>query len=283
MRASKPFAFLLSDHCLLKIPVVGNISVKLSAHKKIRFHTEGYDYTTTLLYWKGVCGYESETVKIFLSLIRQVGTFVDIGANTGLYSLLGAVENPSCRVYCFEPVPRIFQALERNIRLNGLKNCRAYCQAVGDQDGDIAMFVPPGEIPTGATTNPEATTRKNEPETITTSAVKLDSFIETQGISTIDLIKIDTETTEPMVLAGAKKTIGKFRPIIICEVLQGKTEDALHSAMNNYGYSYYWIYKNELIQKKVIRGDNNNMNYLFVPEEKAREVLKGIMIRTEDK
>jgi hypothetical protein len=55
------------------------------------------------------------------------------------------------------------------------------------------------------------------------------------------LIKIDTETTEPEVLAGARKLIAEHRPWIMVEVLWSLVEDRLHAVMDEFGYTYYHL------------------------------------------
>jgi FkbM family methyltransferase len=274
MRMVRLIASIIPDNVLLRIPVVGVADVIFPGKARLLFQTEGYDYTTALLYWRGLGGYEQGTIRLYLSILKHVETFIDVGANTGLYSLIAAAERRERLAYGFEPVPRIYDAFLRNIYLNGFKNCHGYCQAVGDYDGDITLFVPRGKIPTGATANPERSPKLSVQEEITVPMVKLDTFIAREGIRGVDLIKIDTETTEPRVLAGARETIACFRPFIICEVLRGKTETELQGLMDNCrDYRYFWITPDELMARDKIIGDNRSMNYLFVPEEKVHQVL----------
>jgi len=46
----------------------------------------------------------------------------------------------------------------------------------------------------------------------------LDKLAETHGLSRLDCIKIDVEGAEPMVLAGGRATLERFRPIVIFEI-----------------------------------------------------------------
>jgi len=50
---------------------------------------------------------------------------MDIGANTGLYAIIAAIENPTAKVYAFEPHPIIFKYLKENIKTNSLDNIAA--------------------------------------------------------------------------------------------------------------------------------------------------------------
>src|SRR5688572_38179 len=56
------------------------------------------------LFWRGAIGWEGRATKIWKALSEQSTTIFDIGANTGLYSLISALANPSAAVYAFEPV-----------------------------------------------------------------------------------------------------------------------------------------------------------------------------------
>lgn len=275
MHAVKPLARHLSDGLVLKIPVTGRVAVGLPNGARFCMHSDGYDYTASLVYFKGIYGYESGTMKVFYRLLDQAASVFDIGANTGLYSLIAAAEDPSRRVESFEPVPRIFSALERNVLSSGLANCRFHRCAVTDFDGEIPLYIPPGRIPFGATT---ATDRDRSLETIRVPAVTLDAFAAAQGIRGLDLMKIDTESTEPAVLRGASGVLRRFRPVVVCEVLPGKTEGQLHAILDPMEYAYYWITQTALKKRMRIEGDARNMNWLFVPREKISRVLDGLTI-----
>jgi FkbM family methyltransferase len=50
--------------------------------------------------------------------------------------------------------------------------------------------------------------------------VRLDGFLEEDPLPRVDFIKIDVEGMEPEVLQGAKKTLERFRPIVVFETLE---------------------------------------------------------------
>jgi len=62
----------------------------------------------SLLFWHGLDGFEPYTSRLLRSLFERVTTFVDVGANYGFYSVLGAQWNQNLRVIAFEPVKEIF-------------------------------------------------------------------------------------------------------------------------------------------------------------------------------
>jgi hypothetical protein len=55
------------------------------------------------------------------------------------------------------------------------------------------------------------------------------------------LLKIDTETTEHEVVAGAEKLIREHRPWILAEVLYNLSEASLHEVMDPHGYTIYHL------------------------------------------
>lgn len=58
---------------------------------------------------------------------------LDIGANIGLFSVLGAMHLTEGRVLSFEPNPAIFAYLQDNLAKNGCDNALAFCLAISEQ------------------------------------------------------------------------------------------------------------------------------------------------------
>ena len=81
----------------------------------------------------------------FLKRQRQPFTFLDIGANQGLYSLIAGT-NPACtQVLSFEPVGRTHALLGANLAVNGLSGkARAINAGVSDRGGTAEICVKPG-------------------------------------------------------------------------------------------------------------------------------------------
>jgi FkbM family methyltransferase len=68
--------------------------------------------------------------------------FVDVGANCGVFALIAAARvGPTGLVIAFEPSPREFKNLVRNLAANGVNNVLALPLAVCEQTGPIAFAV----------------------------------------------------------------------------------------------------------------------------------------------
>jgi len=269
----KIFTHCIPMSMLKKIPIIGRIKLHISDSINIYIESDAYDHITASLYWRGVKAFEPETIRIFLKLLKEAGNIVDIGANTGLYALIAAADNPTRNVYAFEPAPRIFSRLQRNIDANKFTNVFVYNSAATHYDGDITLYIPDGTI------SSEASTRKGfcaAREEVSVQAIRMDTFVSRNDISNIDLIKIDTEGTEDCVFEGMKELIQQQKPLIICEVLHGDIEGKIQRILDAFNYTYYWITNGGLVLKKDIVGDasNRERNYLLVPENKLNSIKR---------
>ncbi|HMC00817.1 MAG TPA: FkbM family methyltransferase, partial [Flavobacteriaceae bacterium] len=206
-----------------KIPPSGILNLKTETGK-IKIATNQTSYLTQLLFWNGYKAFEYSG--IFEKLSKHMGCFLDIGANTGYYSLLAANANPGITIYAFEPAfgPKYF--LQKNIQLNNFQDkIKAIDIALSNQIGEIIFYEVKslkyknlkynlaGEGNAGTKT----TSRNFIKNTVT--ATTLEQFTINEKLTNIDLIKIDTEGTEIDILNSGKEVIKKFQPIIICETL----------------------------------------------------------------
>ena len=95
--------------------------------------------------------------------------------------------------------------------------------------------------------------------------MRLDTVMHAHGGSRVDLVKLDTEGTEPAVLAGARELLARDEPFIVCEVLHGLTEAGLHAALEPLGYRWFAITAAGLVERPRIAGDPayRERNWLF--------------------
>jgi len=100
----------------------------------------------------------------------------------------------------------------------------------------------------------------------------LDGFLAARGLTGVRVVKMDTEGTEPDVLAGMAETLARDRPAIFCEVLAGtKTADALEERLRPLGYVYYLLTPRGPIPRDSIAGDEQNRNHLFTSSPLKKE------------
>ena len=173
--------------------------------------------------------YEPCTAVALSRLLAPGATFVDVGANVGLFSLLASRwVGPHGRVVSLEPSSREFARLRRHVELNRLTNVLTLQVAAGDERGHALLHVAEGRYPglnTLASSFMYAGIAEDRTEEV--AVMPLDDLLPAQGIETVSVIKIDVEGLEPQVVQGARETIRRIRPAVVLEIA-GAALDPAH-------------------------------------------------------
>lgn len=242
--------------------------------------TNQTSYVTKLLYWKGPDSFEY--TPIFKELIKSCNCFIDIGANTGYYSLLAATANPNLLVQSFEPAQGPLHYLKKNVLLNRLeKQISIHALAISIESGEVKFYEVKNKKYSYLLHNLGGVGSLKEDLSKAVYTVKtepLDYLFREKTIAHVDLIKIDTEGTENLILEGAEETIRKFQPIIICETLFNKIEDKLEMIMKKHDYLFFNHENGKLrMVKSLIRTQDNGVrDCFFVPPGKLHLIEKFI-------
>ena len=182
-------------------PGLGRVTTLLPDGGKLRLISDGddgKDYIAYKVAGRRLDRFEPETTRVVAALLPEAMTFFDVGANTGVFALAAAADSRR-RVVGFEPVPQIAKRFAENVRLNGYRNLRVEACAVNDCDGELTLHIPrtKSSLPTTASA---AEGFKSETYAVQVPAVTLDGYVAKHAINRVDLIKLDTETTEDRVL-----------------------------------------------------------------------------------
>jgi FkbM family methyltransferase len=270
---ARPWARHLPAAVLDRIPPVGSFTVTLPGTDAVlRLQSEADDTQAAGAFWYGIAAAEPETYRWLWALGSQSSVFLDVGANIGLYTLSLAARHPSLRVVAFEPVPRVAEALRRNVSLNGLANVTVCSAAVSDRNGTDLLYVPPGGVPLEATLL-EGLRIGTTPVEVT--AVTIDKAVNDLELPVVDLVKIDVEGCELAVLQGAARTIADHHPTIVCEVLHGVgTGTAIADYLRPLGYDFFSLTAGGGRREPLLQGDPSfkELNYLLVHESRLPDV-----------
>ena len=199
-------------------------------------------------------GFEKDEIGFTKKVLQQGDTFIDIGANIGLYSLCASARvGVTGRVISFEPSSLTYQRLLENIRINNFTNIASRNIGLSDKEGRLVL----NQSDNGF----EAwnTFAKGEIE-------KFQSVIEV-NVSTLDfelkgiekdkisLIKIDVEGWEKFVLCGASHLLTNYSPVIIVEFTETNTFAAgyfvqdIYDLMERFGYEWFRYKEGKLIKE----------------------------------
>lgn len=264
-----------------RIPPSGKITLSISPENKLILCTNQTNYLTQLVYWEDFRTFEYTS--LFLALSTTIRGFLDIGANIGYYSLLGAKINPKMSVVAFEPAKGPLHYLKKNVEANSLNNIQVASLALSEQEGSITFHevksrkYPYLEYNLAGTGSAAALNKGEDFITNTVPTTTLDKFADTITFP-IDLIKMDTEGTEHMILGKGLETLKKHLPIVICETLFQTNEAELEAIFHSLGYECYNHYPEGLRFTTSIRRivDNGVRNCFFVHPSKKELICPFI-------
>lgn len=154
------------------------------------------DYIGNLLLNEKV--YEPKTLALCERLLISGGTFFDIGANLGLYTVAMS-RNPDTHVFAFEPDAFNYMALKRNIALNERHNVILFNMALSSAPGLLTLELPSTDNLGRISVRGEF---GNGSSRAIVSSSTIDEVIRFTGIAHIDVLKIDVEGHELEVLRG---------------------------------------------------------------------------------
>ena len=195
-------------------------------------------------------------------IIQKTGIVFDVGANVGLLTL--PFSKVSKCVYAFEPDTEIFTKLQHNVKINSeIKNIITIPLALTNYSSEnkIKFYKRRSKDRDCRINLGLSSLKKLSNYNISTALVNcstIDIFMQ-KKILQVDFIKIDVERSEYDVLAGAMKTIERFKPVILYECsniirksLKSENTKQSFDLLQKLGYIQFQIV-NESYLKKLDR------------------------------
>lgn len=178
-------------------------------------------------------GGESDVQEALSAHMPAGGVAVDAGANWGLHTLLlSRLAGPSGRVLAVEPFPPNVVHLSDHVAINRAANVTVVTAALADrpgsvpylpgENGSVGKLVFGGETPAGCIPVPVRT---------------LDEVAAAEGLSRLDVAKVDVEGAESRLLEGARAVMERFRPVLVVELHTPEQDLACGRILTDAGYS----------------------------------------------
>lgn len=194
-------------------------------------------------------------------LDKTKGAIIDIGASTGLYSLLSQAYARNREVYAFEPYARAFSRLISNKDINQFAKIKIYPYALADYDNIGSLSIKNFEGP--ITTSGHISTSQN----LINIPILVKNITNVIDINKqIGQIKIDTEGFEIQVLHTLKEIIEKWKPIIFFECLTENNFKKIVIFFNNFKYDILGMNEDGKKLEKSISFNKHCTNFIATPQ-----------------
>lgn len=234
-------------------------------NKAFLFSSTGTSTIENEIFWKGIeNGWEKISLGIWSKLVAINDVIFDIGANTGIYSLVASTINNNAVVYAFEPSENTYKVLKNNLNLNGYNNVFPLNVAISNTEGQAIFHDFTFDNQLSASLNIELGAGINEEfkRDYLVQTTTIDAFIKKKNITNIGLLKIDVEMHEPEVLQGMMDTLVLYKPTLLIEVLIDEIAQKIELILKDLGYLFYSI--DEIIPPVLVSKINQSPCYNYL-------------------
>ena len=190
--------------------------------------------------WEVLAGrWEPYLQKLYPRMILPGSVCYDVGANTGIHTLLfSRLVGHGGKVIAFEPYRINSSHLRHLVRLNNASNVEIVEVALGCQNEDVDFFLgihnkQGSMVGIGCQSG----------ETIKVSCRTVDSLI-TEGLPPPNFLKLDIEGAESSALEGAKRTLETLRPTMVVELHTPEEDIKVGRILTALDYVAYRIFRN---------------------------------------
>lgn len=189
--------------------------------------------------------YEPMAMAVWLKRVADAQLVIDLGANTGIYSLAAAAANQGCYVVAFEPLVDAFHRLKLNANANSMGRIGAFSYAITDHDGKVTMIRRRRPIPFINVGAHIGGMPGKDHDSFGAMGRRLDGLIQTRHLTGRVVLKIGVEGAEAAVIDGANEFVTGFRPDILIEVMSAKRRAQVAERLKPLGYRFFHLSESE--------------------------------------
>jgi len=261
-----------------------NIITETKDKRKFTINFE--DWSEDFIYFFG--DYEPLCSEIIRQSVKAGDVCLDVGANFGWYTtLFGKLCGERGAVHSFEPVPQLFQMLQKHVSLNNLeKNTRLNNFGLSNQEQILNIHIFEGQ-PSGHSSLAGRPDEKSLE--IPVRVDLLNNYLKTEKIRRVDFVKVDIEGAELLFLEGAAGLFDLARPPVLLMEMALNTSKNFGYAPNDLlrfigerrNYTFYKIDETaKIIERfKAFDAGDAGANVLCVPAENGEPKLRDIKVK----
>ena len=208
--------------------------------------------------------WDEVNTKIIINNLKKNHCFVDVGSNTGYFSLLASpIVGKKGKIIAIEPIKKLYQQIKFNKKINFFENIKIYNFGCSNKCQKKEIYIRDDEIARSSLYknyvshysfykkeffNKLFNFKKIYIRSEKIKLLKLDDFIKHK----VDFIKIDIEGHEYQALQGMRKILRKYMPKLIIETNSFALKKNLLKKIFNFLSQFnYEIFCNNNLEKKI--------------------------------
>jgi len=224
------------------------------------------------LYKTGRLGVDYQDIYFLKNLIKPGDHCIDIGAHLGYFTFeLSRLAGTQGHVYAIEPMSKFFNTIKNIAAHKKLKNITLFQNAMGADTEWVEMGIPQlNNVKKFAYARVKSThSYLDYVESEKVKNVQGDELF--RSLTRLDFIKCDVEGLELAVFESFLAIIGKFKPVILCELEEAKKRQSLLDLFSGFDYALYYLENKKL---RALSPDSTvdpvSHNYYFIPRSRLQ-------------
>jgi FkbM family methyltransferase len=224
---------------------------------------------------------EEREMDLLPDFVRPGDEVIDLGANYAYYSArMSNLVGAAGRVYAFEPIPSTSRVFKHLIASLKIENVELVEKGAGARSERVVFRVPLQDFGAPSAGIAHIGTRNNDlpgrdqcyafnrHRDVACDVVAIDEFLLPR-LSRLSFIKIDIEGAEYFALQGMRKTLEKFKPVVLVEIQPfflkgfGISEEQMQGLIRDLGYEMF-AYDQLSHRLTPFRGHLPDFNYFLI-------------------
>ncbi|MDP3705967.1 MAG: FkbM family methyltransferase [Legionellaceae bacterium] len=246
----------------------------------IKLYCDGRDAYSLPLIYMNLLETESNERRIINELINHDDVVFDIGANIGWYSISLMLKKKDISVFSFEPIPSSYQLLKENLEINKLNTSNIFNFGLSDENKKVKFFF---DVEYAMASSMADLRGSVKTEFVECDTKRLDDFVNsTPNLNRLDFIKCDVEGAELLVFKGGLKTIEKYKPIVLFEMLRKWSAkfnyhpNDIINLFKELDYECFAIGNKAIRKLTYVDEETVETNYLCLEKNKHKELINNL-------
>ena len=270
------YADYLKQTNISAIEITDGSVVMTSRDKGVKMVCPPGDYRVAPVEALNFLDYEAADSAMIMRLISPDDCVIDIGANMGWYAINIARRFPSVMVHAFEPIPKTFSFLERNLKLNQVENVVAYRLGLSNEAKDLTFYFFAQGSGNASSVN---LSERRDAELVTCHVERLDDFVNEKKLR-VNFIKCDIEGAEIFAFQGAIEILCRDKPIVFTEMLRkwaakfNYHPNEIIALFVTLGYRCYYVHGAVLKELAKMTDETVETNFFFLHTDQHKCYLR---------